>query len=462
MKVIIFGTGRYAEDILTLLDRNIEVVAFSDNNKDKWWTYWKNKQIIPPREIEKYIYDYIIIASMYTNEIIEGLINIGIDVRKVICVNDEYFNQLQRENDFVCHRLFLKRRIKKIALISWNKSGCNANALYKQIPEHIKKEFIVDLVEHQDYKQLIDYDVFVTTHFNICPYPGKINIDLWHGFPIKKIGIMNEYDNREKKNLYDKLANKIHLCASYSNLYTILLSSCSKINADRFRVTGMPRNDLLISKNSKRKLEDLLNLRLEQKKVIFYVPTFRLRKDKGIEVQEGSNLDKLSIELKGLKGFLEDNNLVFIIKKHAIVDDDWDIEEQESIYFLKDEKLKEADIDFYEILGAADLLVTDYSSVYFDFLLLDKPIIFYVKDYEKYKKSRGLLLEPFDFWTPGPKVASVIELKKEIRECLENKNYFKDERDQICKLVHFFTDFNSSERVWGEIHKKIKEIESES
>lgn len=68
-------------------------------------------------------------------------------------------------------------------------------------------------------------------------------------------------------------------------------------------------------------------------------------------------------------------------------------------------------MDFYNILNAVDILITDYSSIYFDFLLLDRPIIFTPIDYEEYKHNRGFLLEPFDFWAPGDKCFCYEDLK---------------------------------------------------
>ena len=97
-------------------------------------------------------------------------------------------------------------------------------------------------------------------------------------------------------------------------------------------------------------------------------------------------------------------------------------------------------------------MITDYSSVYFDFLLLDRPIIFIPFDIKEYSK-RGFALEPYDFWTPGPKVYSLNELIKELKVFINNPEYYNKERKTVNHLVNTYKDGKSCERVWNLIEK---------
>jgi len=124
------------------------------------------------------------------------------------------------------------------------------------------------------------------------------------------------------------------------------------------------------------------------------------------------------------------------------------------IFFLLEEK-----IDLYEVINAADLLITDYSSVYFDYLLLDRPIIFTPLDLEQYKKNRGFLAEPYDFWAPGPKCINYNELKNEISKCFRNKKYYEKERKTIKKIVHHYTDGNSTQRIFEMIDEMMSTVD---
>lgn len=106
-------------------------------------------------------------------------------------------------------------------------------------------------------------------------------------------------------------------------------------------------------------------------------------------------------------------------------------------------------VDLYEVLSATDILITDYSSVYFDYLLLDKPIIFATPDLKEYQEERGFCLEPFEEWTPGPKVVTQEQLQSAIRNCNKEKDQYYQARRKVRNNVHQYIDGNSSVRVWN-------------
>lgn len=83
---------------------------------------------------------------------------------------------------------------------------------------------------------------------------------------------------------------------------------------------------------------------------------------------------------------------------------------RKNILLLTDDELNKQGLDFYDILKGSELLITDYSSVYIDYLVTTKPIIFFVPDLEDYLEKNTVCLEPFEEWTPGPKVKTVEEM----------------------------------------------------
>ncbi len=124
---------------------------------------------------------------------------------------------------------------------------------------------------------------------------------------------------------------------------------------------------------------------------------------------------------------------------------------------LTDSQLFEHGLDFYEVLSAADVLITDYSSVFFDFLLLDRPIIFTPSDQAIYKETRGFLLEPFEFWAPGPKSIDQISLQQTIHAELDEPQTYKEQRQTIRNLVHHYQDDQSSARVADLIAQQLSQ-----
>ena len=92
--------------------------------------------------------------------------------------------------------------------------------------------------------------------------------------------------------------------------------------------------------------------------------------------------------------------------------------------------------------------MTDYSSVYFDYLLLNRPIIFTDNDLESYAENRGLILEPLDFWRPGPVVHTLDRFLKEIEAFLGKKDSYRHMREALMPFVHKYQDANATQRLF--------------
>ena len=102
--------------------------------------------------------------------------------------------------------------------------------------------------------------------------------------------------------------------------------------------------------------------------------------------------------------------------------------------------------DIYPTLPLFDALITDYSSLFSDFLLLDRFIIFLVYDLEKYKIEMGLF-DDFDEMTPGPKVFTNEQLVAELEKILKGKDEYKDRRREVKKIFYKNPDGHSAQRI---------------
>ncbi|WP_196247624.1 CDP-glycerol glycerophosphotransferase family protein, partial [Cronobacter malonaticus] len=87
-------------------------------------------------------------------------------------------------------------------------------------------------------------------------------------------------------------------------------------------------------------------------------------------------------------------------------------------------------------------------SIYLDYLILNKPIVFLVPDVDTYSSSRGgFTLEPFDFWTPGDKVNNQYSLLESIDKIISGNDEYTDRRAQVNSIINKYGDANSSQRV---------------
>jgi CDP-glycerol glycerophosphotransferase len=107
--------------------------------------------------------------------------------------------------------------------------------------------------------------------------------------------------------------------------------------------------------------------------------------------------------------------------------------------------------DVYPILPLVNILVTDYSSIYFDFLLLDKPIIFFPYDIEKYLKQDREFYFNYDEVTPGVKVRSIEELVRCIEATLHNDDHYAEIRKKLADRFFTHRDGRSAQRVASSI-----------
>lgn len=454
---IIFGASKRGEALITSTSRRW--LAFIDNDPSKWGTTFCG---LPVMSLGNYIKKYasipIVIASQYQIEIIEQLIENGICKFEIFWpVFRSKLDKISSDDVFQAFNLEEAADIQKdrLALFIRNNSGSNTLALKKMgvfSKEKVETIFHHDMVKSNDYiDDLLRSESVVVTHDKTLRSDVK-SIQLWHGFPMKGLNYMSRFQPASTRELTHQRWLRYSAVASYSATYTSLMNACYGIHADQYIVTGMPRNDLLFEPGATSKLEKSVGKSLNGRQIVLYMPTFRktmygqVNGEENLEIFGFKNVDR-----EELFRFLEKENLVLAVKPHPYHEDDFGLgskeELPENIWIITDQLLIAYDFDFYEMLSAADLLITDYSSVYFDYLLLNKPIIFTPTDSEAYRETRGFLIEPYDFWAPGPKCFEQGNLQQEILRQLDTPKVYEREREQIARIVHHYRDNESSKRV---------------
>lgn len=215
------------------------------------------------------------------------------------------------------------------------------------------------------------------------------------------------------------------------------------------RILGLPRNDLLLSKQEEVKSKLYLE---SYKKIIMWLPTFKHYKNSDRNDYESSmNKDISMLDedfLTSINGKLANQNIMLIVKFHPGQDLKYISKiNMSNIKSLTNNDLLEKEIDLYSLLGVSDALITDFSSVYFDYLLTDKPIAFELKDKHTYEKGRGFLMDnPLDFM-PGHKIYNEKEFNEFIDDIIEENDKFRDERRKLRDLVHTYQDNKSADRI---------------
>ena len=248
--------------------------------------------------------------------------------------------------------------------------------------------------------------------------PGKeqVFVQTWHGTPLKKIGcdVVKEGNAVTKVSeipkIYNTEAKKISYMISPSAYCTEKLISAFHLDAygkqDAVLEIGYPRNDSLFTfeKNKVNRIKEKLGIK-EDKKVILYAPTFRDHKH---SPKEGFSLE-IGIDFEQLKNQLYEEYVV-LFRAHYFIARQMNLKKYEGfVYDVSNIN------DVNELYVISDMLITDYSSVFFDYANLRRPMFFFMYDYDEYKNQvRDLYFDISEL--PGPIVHCQEELVRAIKE----------------------------------------------
>ena len=321
----------------------------------------------------KYVYEYLLDHSDYR---VVWMTN-----------NDDIFRKLKEENKPVS----LFKSIKGVLL------QIRAEAVFSTI-------------------QLADYNCWLLSR---C-----IWIDLGHGHPIKDPGkeMQNTIARKKQRLVTEKL-----------DFYSIVASSRTKEN---YRVMEIPqshifvsdfaRNDVLVTPELQRG-NTIVNHLKENKKAIVYMPTHRAMGAKPMHLNEILPLNE--IEMMCIK-----YNYIFFIKKHF-----YHRHEKEDLkqYTRIIDITNEEDIDPQVLLCQADILISDYSACYIDYMLLKRPIIFYQYDIEDFKKNERSLYYDFEKINIAPIAYDKEDLITVLDESINGQDIYMERRMKFAHDYYF-------------------------
>ncbi len=264
--------------------------------------------------------------------------------------------------------------------------------------------------------------------FNYAPPKRKLVVNLWHGMPIKKIW----------RGVPGSVLPLSTFLTSTSDFFSKVLMEASGFGPERMLATGLPRNDFLTAKRPQSN-DIVARLRGKARRLIVFLPTYRTSA-RGLKMQDGTETNSIlglsDADARRLHGWLESNHCKLIVKPHPMsVNAGKAFADDEYWAMVDDEALFKEGLGLYELLAQADLLVTDVSSVYVDFLVTDKPQILYFPDMERYEKTRGLLLNPLQDYAPGPIAQNFEELEAALDQWISGNDAWQDRRRRLRDLM---------------------------
>lgn len=268
---------------------------------------------------------------------------------------------------------------------------------------------------------------------------NQVYIQTWHGTPLKRLAndmkvvrMPGTTTANYKKNFYSE-ASRWDYLVSPNRYSTNIFKTAFWMDEARIWEIGYPRNDVLVTRQNDtdylNQIKRDLNLP-EDKKVIMYAPTWR---DDEF-VKKGQYLFDLKINLANLQKQIGDD-YVILLRMHYLITNALDLNGYED--FAIDVSNYN---DISELYLISDALITDYSSVMFDYGILKRPQFFFAYDIEKYDKGlRGFYMDYMND-LPGEIITDEFKLAEELKHIDKHKERYKD------KIEKFYQDFCSLEK----------------
>ncbi|WP_236719632.1 glycosyltransferase [Neobacillus mesonae] len=366
----------------------------------------------------------------------------------------------RREVDYTNYYETLTIKDKTILYESFHGKtmGCNPYAIFKQLirdPKFSEYHHVWALNDlnncPEEYFELPNVE-FVTVNSDLylrylasCKYlinntsfppyfikkEGQVYVNTWHGTPLKTLGKDMKGSLGQHKNLMRNFLQSDYLI--HPNKFTadkiIDSHDLRGIYKGKIAETGYPRVDLVFEEN--KELKKQLGCE-KNKKIILYAPTWR-----GEVGNVSGEINKIIEDMTILNKKIG-SEYTILLRVHSLMQK-----------YVKDIGLDlnivPDSIDTNELLSIVDLLITDYSSIFFDFMVTKKPIIFYAHDQRKYKNERGFYLDLKDM--PGPICRDINELIGEVLTANEYQDIYQEKTEKCINEFSYMEDGNSSKRV---------------
>ncbi len=273
---------------------------------------------------------------------------------------------------------------------------------------------------------------------HVCPRGKKI-FQLWHGVGLKRIAMGDQRIRPRDRRKITRDTARYTLFFTTSDFMAKHFARILAIPRERIAVTGYPRNDFLFQADDHRTLRADLRSRLgDFRKLILYAPTWDPRRE---AVRTPWPFDDFDVD--ALNALLERYHALFVVKLHwhmghllASLPSQGRVRRYDDAFGGR---------DVQQALAVADVLVTDISSIAYDFILLDRPIVIAHSDLEGYDRAYGLV-EGYRELLPGEVMETFGAFLRRLEQVLAGEDPDAGRRRRVAAIFHRYVDGNSSRR----------------
>lgn len=296
------------------------------------------------------------------------------------------------------------------------------------------------------YFFISQYAFYSFGFYPVKPCEKQMVVNLWHGMPLKAIGYLEHGRKHEMLNCFSKLLVT-------GDCFIEMMQKAFGCSENQILKNGQPKSDLLYTPLK----PGLSDLRKQYKKVILWLPTFR----SSMLIPYDNTTDSISMDcmrndesaterFSKLNCFLSRYNVLLILKNHPIQNIKGSCHNITN-YSNIARAYQLGVTNEYELMKVSDALITDYSSISFDYMLLDRPIGYIIDDFEEYRRERGFMMEEALDYMPGKKIYNYGDIVQFVKECMEGSDSFREKRNQMSKRINQYVEQDNS-------HALLKQI----
>ena len=251
--------------------------------------------------------------------------------------------------------------------------------------------------------------------YPVKPASKQMVVNLWHGMPLKKIGNLEVGMEKIDYNFFTKLV-------SSSDLFTPIMKAAFNANDEQMLLVGNIRNDELFEE--------------EKDKNIIWMPTYR-NSNNYHDSQDAIIFSLDDNEFSIINKLLLEYEYHLYIKLHPLEESQFKFKNNYSnIHMLSEETISQDYGTLYKFLGTTSALITDYSSVFLDYYLLNRPVAFTINDYEEYKENRGFVFDDVKSLMAGPTISNLDDLLAFLNSIMMSEDEFYVKRNEVNSIVN--------------------------
>lgn len=342
--------------------------------------------------------------------------------KKLILLESEHGKKIDGNIFYILRYLSQNERYDEYK-IYLSTMGRNLNKFRQLLDKHNMSNINLVVLASDEYMRLLASAKYLINDTSFGPYfikkEEQIYLNTWHGTPLKTLGKSDRSNFHNIGNIQKNFVISDYLL--YPNEYTMqhMIEDymLENISSGKYILAGYPRNEIFFDESASVSLRK--KLELKDFRIYVYMPTYR-GDFNNKEDTRGSVY--LSYYLYELDKMLSDSEILYV-NLHPLA--------QKTVNFKNFKHIQKfpSECEVYEFLNIADVLITDYSSVFFDFVLTEKKIVLFTYDEEEYLQERGMYMKMEEL--PFPRVNNIRDLLSELRS--PKKYSDKAFRELFCK-----------------------------